>query len=276
MDAGRVPGAAAKSIGTTTVDSMTMLAPVELVLGDVGELPAATTGYVFPAGATASAETVKSLAAALGVEGDPVAGSPENGMAWKVGPTDGTAPTLTVSASAPTDVVVLGGVGATSGSAGVHADDDDPGDRHASRLGGSVPGADAAGRRADGYRGGATGAPAARRTRRGSRCCAVRHPVRRVVRQRRGRAAPPRRGQLAGTLELRVRTRRSAQVRQRDAASPEPVGPYPLLDVDAAFARSQEQQAGAGWVADMLPLQAVPPPAGTTGTIAPRTAAACA
>ena len=98
MDAGRVPGAAAESIGTTTVDSMTMLAPVELVLGDVGELPAATTGYVFPAGATASAETVKSLAAALGVDGDPVAGSPENGMAWQVGPTDGTAPTLTVSA----------------------------------------------------------------------------------------------------------------------------------------------------------------------------------
>ena len=59
-------------------------------------------------------------------------------------------------------------------------------------------------------------------------------------------------------------------------ASPEPVGPYPLLDVDAAFARLQEQQAGAGWVADMLPLQAVPPPAGTTGTIASRTAAACA
>ena len=53
---------------------------------------------VFPAGATASAETVKSLAAALGVDGDPVAGSPENGMAWQVGPTNGTAPTLTVSA----------------------------------------------------------------------------------------------------------------------------------------------------------------------------------
>ena len=40
--------------GTDAADAMTMLAPVELVLGDVGELPTATTGYVLPAGATVS------------------------------------------------------------------------------------------------------------------------------------------------------------------------------------------------------------------------------
>ena len=93
---GRLPAAESSTAAT---DSMTMLAPVELVLGDVGELPATTTGYVFPAGATVSAETVAALAAVLGVEGEPVPGSTENGMAWQVGPTDGTTPSLTVSAA---------------------------------------------------------------------------------------------------------------------------------------------------------------------------------
>lgn len=71
--------------------------PVELVLGDVGSLPAASTGYVFPAAPTIGGDAVATLAAALGVEGDPVPGSGQDGTTWTVGPTDGTAPSLMVS-----------------------------------------------------------------------------------------------------------------------------------------------------------------------------------
>jgi hypothetical protein len=73
---------------------------IEYVLGDVGELPTNTTGYLFPAGATVEASRVAAVAAALGVSGDVVAGSSELGTIWQVGPSDGSAPSLTVGSDA--------------------------------------------------------------------------------------------------------------------------------------------------------------------------------
>ena len=174
-----------------------------------------------------SAETVKSLATAFGVEGNPVAGSPENGMAWQVGPTDGTAPTLTVSASAPLmswySAAWEQSVEApacmpmtTIPATGTLPDPVVPCPAPTPPVG--VP----------------TATEAEQRARQllvalGVDLGAVQFDarVRQVVRQRRGRAAPPRRGQLAGTLELRIRTLRSAQVRQRDAGQPRDSRPLP-------------------------------------------------
>jgi hypothetical protein len=73
---------------------------IEYVLGDVGELPTNTTGYLFPAGATVEASRVAAVAAALGVSGAVVAGSTDMGSSWQVGPTDGSAASLTVGSDA--------------------------------------------------------------------------------------------------------------------------------------------------------------------------------
>jgi hypothetical protein len=73
---------------------------------DLPALPANSTGYHFPAGASVDAARVAELAAALGVEGEPVAGGgvDVDGLSWRVGPDDGTAPMLTVGADAQLSV----------------------------------------------------------------------------------------------------------------------------------------------------------------------------
>jgi hypothetical protein len=65
-------------------------------------LPTNSTGYHFPTDATVDVARVEELAAALGVEGDVVAGggADVDGLSWRVGPDDGTAPMLTVGADA--------------------------------------------------------------------------------------------------------------------------------------------------------------------------------
>ena len=73
---------------------------IEYRLGDVGPLPSDSTGYLFEAGATVSAERVAALAAALGVAGDVVAGRPDQGIQWQVGPNDGSAPELFIGSDA--------------------------------------------------------------------------------------------------------------------------------------------------------------------------------
>ena len=67
---------------------------------ELNALPTNATGYQYPPGAAVESVQVAELAAALGVEGEPVAGggSDVDGLAWRVGPDDGSAPMLTVGA----------------------------------------------------------------------------------------------------------------------------------------------------------------------------------
>ncbi len=73
---------------------------------DLPALPTNSTGYRYPPGASVDVAQVEELAAALGVEGDAVpGGGPEiDGLLWRVGPDDGSAPTLTVGADAQVSV----------------------------------------------------------------------------------------------------------------------------------------------------------------------------
>ena len=67
---------------------------------DLPALPTNSTGYQYAPGATVDAARVAELAAALGVEGEPVpgGGAEVDGLSWRVGPDDGSAPMLTVGA----------------------------------------------------------------------------------------------------------------------------------------------------------------------------------
>ncbi|HYN35223.1 MAG TPA: hypothetical protein VES40_21540 [Ilumatobacteraceae bacterium] len=73
---------------------------------DLPALPTNSTGYQYPPGATVDAATVAGLASALDVEGEPVAGggADVDGLSWRVGPDDGSAPSLTVGADAQLSV----------------------------------------------------------------------------------------------------------------------------------------------------------------------------
>ena len=73
---------------------------------DLQALPTNSTGYQYPPGATLDAATVAELASALGVDGEPVpgGGADVDGLAWRVGPDDGSAPSLTVGADAQLSV----------------------------------------------------------------------------------------------------------------------------------------------------------------------------
>ena len=70
----------------------------EFVLGDVGELPSGDVGFRFAGGQTVDVDRVAAVAKALGINDDPVAGDAAMGSVWQVGPTDGSAPSLTVGA----------------------------------------------------------------------------------------------------------------------------------------------------------------------------------
>jgi hypothetical protein len=65
---------------------------------DLPPLPVNATGYQYRPGTAVDAARVGELAAALGVEGEvvPGGGADVDGLAWRVGPDDGTAPSLTV------------------------------------------------------------------------------------------------------------------------------------------------------------------------------------
>jgi hypothetical protein len=68
---------------------------------EVGEglpaLPTDSTGYHYPAGVGVDATEVARIADALGVAGNPEAAAPDSGNQWRVGPEDGSAPALFVS-----------------------------------------------------------------------------------------------------------------------------------------------------------------------------------
>jgi hypothetical protein len=67
---------------------------------DLPALPTDDTGYQYPPGASVDSAEVAELAASLGVEGEPVpgGGAEVDGLSWRVGPDDGSAPSLTVGA----------------------------------------------------------------------------------------------------------------------------------------------------------------------------------
>lgn len=61
---------------------------------DPATLPTNSTGYVFDAATEPTADDIMALAAALGVEGEPVRIDEGYGLNWRVGPDDGTAPSI--------------------------------------------------------------------------------------------------------------------------------------------------------------------------------------
>jgi hypothetical protein len=63
-------------------------------------LPTNDVGYMFEAGSPATSEQVAALAAALAVEGEPVAVEEGTTTSWRVGPEDGSAPSLWVGGDA--------------------------------------------------------------------------------------------------------------------------------------------------------------------------------
>jgi hypothetical protein len=98
-DSSRVATAAADqpaAEGALAADDM-MIAPwfdVEYVLGDGLVAPTADTGYVFDASVELTAEQVSDLAESLEVTGEPTRIDEGYGVSWRVGPDDGTEPSL--------------------------------------------------------------------------------------------------------------------------------------------------------------------------------------
>ena len=86
--------AAADSVGAATSDMRIAQWVAEYVVGDgMPALPTDDQGYVFDSSVAITAEQVAAIAAALGVTGEPVH---VDDMSWQVGPDDGSAPSLWV------------------------------------------------------------------------------------------------------------------------------------------------------------------------------------
>lgn len=92
------PSAAESAGGRVAGDAM--IAPYRItnfVLGDnLPALPTNDTGYVFQMGQDVTPEQVSQLAAQLGVTGDPVKIDDGYSISWRVGPDDGSAPSVWV------------------------------------------------------------------------------------------------------------------------------------------------------------------------------------
>ena len=97
---GQSAGRTANGSPESATSDMSMIAPAyvvtDYVVGDLPALPDNTTGYVFDAGAMPSADDASRVAAALGVDGEPVQTDDGFSVFWRVGPDDGTAPSVTV------------------------------------------------------------------------------------------------------------------------------------------------------------------------------------
>lgn len=82
--------------------SMGMIAPwvvYDFVVGTgLSPLPVEANGWQYPPDAVPDMDRIAQIAAALGVEGDPVERSVEQGGGWTVGPDDGSGPALWVAA----------------------------------------------------------------------------------------------------------------------------------------------------------------------------------
>jgi hypothetical protein len=106
---GTGPGSATAGAERTSADAASTEMSIEpywagftFEVGDgLPALPTDAIGYQYPAGADVDETTVTELASALGVEGSPLRiDDPAVGALWRVGPDDGTAPSLTVNRDA--------------------------------------------------------------------------------------------------------------------------------------------------------------------------------
>jgi hypothetical protein len=94
---GGVATAEAASDSRMATDMMMPFRITNFVVGDgLPALPTNDLGYVFQMGAAVTAEQVSALAASLGVSGDPVRIDEGYGVSWRVGPDDGSAPSVWV------------------------------------------------------------------------------------------------------------------------------------------------------------------------------------
>jgi hypothetical protein len=94
---GGVATAEAASDSRMATDMMMPFRITNFVVGDgLPALPTDDLGYVFQMGAAVTAEQVSALAASLGVSGDPVRIDEGYGVSWRVGPDDGSAPSVWV------------------------------------------------------------------------------------------------------------------------------------------------------------------------------------
>jgi hypothetical protein len=95
-------GEMATDAASTELSAMPYWAGFTYEVGEaLPELPTDAVAYQYPAGADVDEATVAALAAALGVEGDPVRlDDPAIGVLWRVGPDDGSAASLTVNRDA--------------------------------------------------------------------------------------------------------------------------------------------------------------------------------
>ena len=92
----RTAGATAEVAASDMATDM-MIAPyviADFVVGDLPALPGNTTGYVFDANGVPTADEAAAIAAALGLEGQPEQVDDGYSLFWRVGPDDGTAPSM--------------------------------------------------------------------------------------------------------------------------------------------------------------------------------------
>jgi hypothetical protein len=103
MGAGTEMSAEADATDSRNADPTDSYLPVfggfDYALGEgMPPLPTNATGYEYPAGVDIDEATVTQLAAVFGVDGEPQRFEEGESIAWRVGPDDGSAPSLWVSA----------------------------------------------------------------------------------------------------------------------------------------------------------------------------------
>jgi hypothetical protein len=96
--------ASAESADMSIARDIAPISSITFVAGDqLGPLPTDSTGYEFPAGATLDEAAMRAIADALGVRGEMVVLPTEEGGGWRIGPSDGSAPSITVAPTATLD-----------------------------------------------------------------------------------------------------------------------------------------------------------------------------
>jgi hypothetical protein len=98
--AGAAPAAAESDRVTSDAAIMPFYVANYVVGAGMPALPTDDIGYVYQVGATVTAEQAAALAAVFGITAEPVRIDEGYGVSWRVGPDDGTAPSLWISQDA--------------------------------------------------------------------------------------------------------------------------------------------------------------------------------
>lgn len=96
-------GAAPAAAGDASMEASTKMMPAMLTYewtGEATDLTGPAASWFFAGDVEPTVEQIQQLAAALGVTGEVVALGEDMGGGWTIGPNDGTAPSITVSADA--------------------------------------------------------------------------------------------------------------------------------------------------------------------------------